>query len=93
MTGGAEPTPVPLSAIFSGDPASLSLIVTAAVNAPLNKGVMCPWIVQLAPAARLVTQLLANTNEDASAPVTDTLVIVSAVAPVLVTVTYCDALG
>jgi len=47
---------------------------------------------QLAPTARLVPQLFANTNEPASAPVTAMLVIVNAELPMLVMVTDCDPL-
>jgi len=49
-------------------------------------------MVQFAPAARLVPQEFAKTNEDASVPVTAMLVIVSVDPPVLVIVTDCDAL-
>ena len=52
----------------------------------------CPWIEQLAPAARLLPQEFANTNDDAFAPVTAMLVIDSGASPVLVKVTDCDAL-
>jgi len=48
--------------------------------------------VQLAPTASPVPQLFANTNEDASAPVTAMLLIVSAAVPLFVTVTDCDPL-
>ena len=75
-----------------GDPAAVSTRVTAAVSAPLDAGVKCPWIRQLAPAARLVPQLFANRNEEASAPVRLMLVMYSVAEPVLVMVTCCDAL-
>ena len=48
---------------------------------------------QFAPAAKLVPQLLANTNDEAFAPVTAMLVIVSVALPVLVNVTDFDALA
>ena len=63
-------TPVPVRAIDCGEPAALSLTVIAAVIGPKATGVKCPWIVQLAPAARLFPQVFAKTNEDAFAPVT-----------------------
>jgi hypothetical protein len=44
-------------------------------------------MVQLAPAARVASQLFANTNDEASAPVTLMLEIVSVASPVLVSVT------
>ena len=71
---------------------ALSVSVTAAVRAPAAAGAKCPWIEQFAPAARLVPQLFANTNEEASVPVTAMLVMPSVALPVLVKVTYSDAL-
>jgi hypothetical protein len=70
----------------------LSVIVIAAVMAPVVVGAKCPWIVQLAPAARLVPQLFANPKAEAFVPVTAMLVIDSGPPPVLVIVTVCDAL-
>ena len=64
----------------------------AAVNAPLTVGAKWPWMVQFAPAARLVPQLFAKTNEEAFAPVTPMLVMDKASLPVLVNVTDRDAL-
>ena len=49
-------------------------------------------MVQLAPAATLVPQLFANTNDDAPVPVTAMLVMDRAPVPVLVSVIDCDAL-
>ena len=72
--------------MFCGDPLALSVIVTAAVNVPVAVGAKCPWIEQLAPTARLVPQLFANTNCEAFVPVTATLVMLRAAAPVLVMV-------
>jgi len=85
VTGGVNP--VPLKAMLCGDVLPLSMIVTAAFNAPVVVGAKCPWIVQFAPTARLVPQLFANTKEDAFAPVTAILVIDNAVLPVFVMVT------
>ena len=87
------PRPVPVSATFCGEPPALSLMVMAAVSAPPVVGSKCPWMEQFAPAARLVPQLLANTNEEAFAPVTAILVIASVAVPVLVKVTLCDAVA
>ena len=50
-------------------------------------------MLQLDPAARLEPQLFANTNEDASAPLTWMPVIDSVPLPVFVKVTDCDALA
>jgi len=49
-------------------------------------------MVQLAPAATLVPQLLAKTNEDASAPVNAMLLMDKAEVPLLVSVTVCELL-
>jgi hypothetical protein len=49
-------------------------------------------MVQFAPIARLDPQLFANSNEEASAPVTAILVMASIELPVLVRVTLCEAL-
>ena len=69
------------------------MIVTAAENGPVAEGWKCPWIVQFAPIARLDPQVLANTNEDASVPVTAMLVIDKTEIPVFVSVTAWDWLG
>lgn len=50
-------------------------------------------MVQFAPTARLVPQLLANTNEEALVPVITMLEMDTAALPVLVTVTDCDPLA
>jgi hypothetical protein len=71
---------------------ALSVMVTAAANAPPAVGAKWPWMVQFAPAARLVPQLLANTNEDALAPVTAMLAIDKAALPLFVITTVCDPL-
>jgi hypothetical protein len=92
VTGAVGATPVPVNAIVCGEPAALSVIVIAAVFAPLAVGPKCPWMVQFAPTARLVPQVLANTNWDAPVPVTAMLVMVSAAVPVLVMVTVCEPL-
>jgi hypothetical protein len=90
-TAGAA-MPVPLNATECGDPLALSVMETAAVSAPAAVGAKCPWIVQFAPAARLVPQLLPNANEDAFVPVTATLEMVSVPLPMFVRVIDCDAL-
>jgi len=84
--------PVPLSETICGEPMALSVMVIAAVRAPVVVGPKCPWMVQFAPAARLDPQEFANTNDEASVPVTAMLVMVSVEPPVLVKVTFCDAL-
>jgi len=89
----AGPSPVPVKAMLCGDPEALSVIVTAALRAPPVTGAKCPWMLQLAPTATLVPQVFPNANEEASAPVTAMLVMVSVWLPVLVRVTYCDAVA
>ena len=84
--------PVPLREMLCGEPLALSVMVTAALSAPVVVGVKWPWMVQLAPPATLVPQLFANTNEEASVPVTAMLVMSKGAVPVLVSVTDCDAL-
>ena len=64
----------------------------AAVIAPAAVGAKWPWMAQFAPAAKLVPQPFANTNEEASAPVTAMLLMDRGAVPVLVSVTDCDAL-
>jgi len=66
--------------------------VMAAVSAPVVAGVKWPWIVQFAPAATLVPQPFANTNDEAFVPVTAMLAMFRIPVPVLVSVTDCDAL-
>jgi len=90
VTGGVSP--VPLSAMVCGEVLALSVMVIVANNAPVAVGAKCPWIVQLAATARLAPQLFANTNEEAPAPVTAMLVIVTAAVPLFVTVTVCEPL-
>jgi len=88
----AGPSPVPLSLIDCGEVLALSVMVIAAVNAPPVAGAKCPWMVQFAPTARLVPQVLAKTNEEALAPVTAILPIVNAAVPEFVMVTDCEPL-
>jgi len=82
--------PVPLSEMVCGDVVALSVIETVAVSTPAVVGAKYPWIAQLAPTARLVPQLFANTNDDASVPVRAMLVSDSADVPLFVTVTDCE---
>ena len=90
VAGVAPATPVPLNTMLCGELVAPSVMVTAAVNAPVVAGAKYPSIVQLAPAAKLLPQLFANTNEDAFAPVTAMLGIGKAAVPLFVIVTDCD---
>jgi hypothetical protein len=78
--------------MLCGEPVALSTTVTSGVSAPSAPGGKCPWIVQLAPAARLVPQLFANKNEDAPVPVTLMLVIDIVELALLVKAILCDPL-
>ena len=69
------------------------MIVTEAVSAPFTMGAKCPWMVQFAPAARLVPQLFANTNEEALVPVTAMLEIERVALPEFTKVTNFDAVA
>ena len=82
--------PVPVSAMLCGELPALSTMVTVAERPPVVAGVKWPWMVQLAPAARLVPQLLAITKEEASTPDTEMLVMDRAAPPVFVSVIDCD---
>ena len=70
----------------------MSVILMAAVSAPVAAGVKWPWMVQLAPAATPAPQLFANANEEALVPDTAMLAMDRAAVPVLVSVTDCEAL-
>ena len=88
LTSGC--TPVPLRVMLCGELLSLSMRTTDAVSAPVTVGAKCPWMMQLAPAARLAPQSLAKSNDEAFPPVTAMLVNEIAVPPVLVTLTCCS---
>lgn len=85
--------PVPFSAIDCGELLALSVMVMVADSAPVSVGVKCPWMVQLAPAARVEPQVSANRNDEAFGPVTVMPMIGTDDAPLLVRVTDCDALA
>jgi len=84
---------MPFKAMLCGELLALSVMVTAAVNAPVARGANSPWIVQLAPTARVVPQVLVDLNEDAFAAVTAMLLIAKGLVPVLVRVTDCEVLA
>jgi hypothetical protein len=89
----AGPTPVPVKAMLCGELVALSVMVMVAVRALGATGAKWPWMEQLDSEARLVGQLLANTNEEASAPATLMLEMVRAAPPKLVRVIDCDAVA
>ena len=84
--------PVPVRLTDCGLPVALSVTVTAAVGVPLALGVKVTLIVQLAPAATELPQVLIWEKSLALVPVTARLEIVSVVPPVLVSVTACALL-
>lgn len=84
--------PNPFREMYCGDVRALSVIAIVACSSPLSVGAKCPWMVQLAPPVRLVPQLFANTNEEASGPVTSILVKYSVAFPVFVRATSRDVL-
>lgn len=58
--GAVTPAPVPLKLAVCGEPLALSEIISAPVRVPTTDGVNVTEIVQLAPAATLVPQLLVS---------------------------------
>jgi hypothetical protein len=56
--GVLELAPVPLRATLCGEPVALSVMVSVPVRVPVVVGVKVTEIVQLAPAATLVPQVL-----------------------------------
>ena len=81
--------PVPDSEIFCGLPPPLSVIETAAVLAPVAVGVKVTLMVQLAPAATLVPQVLVWAKSLTLVPEIVTPIILRDVVPTLVRVTVC----
>ena len=69
---------------------AVSLIVTTAFKLPVAAGAKCPWMVHVAPGAKLDPQLFAMTNEEGFAPPTTMLLMPSVDVPVLVRVALCD---
>ena len=88
LTMGAGAAPVPVRLMVCGLPAMLSVIVTAPVRMPVAVGVNVTLMVQLAPAATDVPQVLVCMKS----PLATMLVTLSAAVPVLVSVTVCTAL-
>src|SRR5579859_1969960 len=80
--------PIPVSVTVCGLLAALSLTVRVPVCEPALRGLKTTLIVQLAPAARLVPQLLVWAN----GPVVAMLVMLIATVPVLVSVAVCAGL-
>ena len=83
----AGPVPVPVSAAVWGLFGALSVTVRVADLAPEAVGVKVTLIAQLAPAARLLPQVVVCEKSPPLEPVNVMLVIVKAVVPLLVSVT------
>jgi hypothetical protein len=79
---------MPVSGICCGLSGALSAIVREPNRRPADVGVKVTVIVQLAPALRLLPQLLVS----AKSPEAAIFETASAAAPVLVSVTVCGAL-
>jgi hypothetical protein len=90
LTAGATPVPVRLTAW--GLPLALSVIVTAALRAPVAVGLNVTLMVQLAAAATLVPQVLVWLKSPLFVPVMAMLVMLSAAVPVFERVTACAVL-
>ena len=95
VTAGAGVTPVPVSGRLCGLSAASSAILTLALRAPFAEGVKVTLRMQFAPAASvfgLMGQVFVWAKSPALVPLTETLVMVSAAVPLLVSVTVCAAL-
>jgi hypothetical protein len=90
VTVGATPVPVRLT--LCGLPLALSVTVSDAVRVPDADGVNVTLIVQLAPAATLLPQLLVWAKSPEFVPLTPMLEMLKVAFPVLETVTVCGAL-
>jgi hypothetical protein len=86
--GVEDCTPVPFWLMVCGDPAALSAMLTAPVRVPLAVGVNVTPMVQEAPAATELPQVLVS----AKSPLAEMLVMLSVPVPVLVSVEDWGAL-
>ena len=91
--GDAVELPVPPNETECGDPAAVSVIVTAALRDPAATGRNVTETLQEPKAATLVPQLLDCEKSPGFAPVIAMLEIESAIEPVLVSVKLCGVLG
>jgi hypothetical protein len=69
-TTGAVPVAVPARLTACGDPVALSATLSEAVREPADTGTNLTEILQLAPAANVVPQVVVSVNDDGSAPTT-----------------------
>jgi hypothetical protein len=92
LTAGPASAPVPLKLTVWGLPGALSEMLKVPPRVPAAVGVKVTLIVQLAPAATELPQLLLWAKSLASVPVTARLAILRVALPVLVRVTVCPLL-
>ena len=81
--------PAPLRLTVCGLPVALSVMVMAAVRLPAAAGIKLTWMVQLAPAATEVPQVLVCANSLLFVPVTAMPETFRAPVPLLLRVTVC----
>src|SRR5207244_8439377 len=82
--------PVPDNATFCGLPAALSLMLSAALRVPLAVGLKLTLIVQLAPAANELPQLVVREKSPALVPVIAMLLMVKLVVPTFVSTVFAE---
>jgi hypothetical protein len=88
---GVKTIPAPVRETPCGEPAALSAKLSVAVYALAAVGLKETETVQVAPAAKVVEQVVVCGKMDELLPVTETLVRVSATVPVFLRVTVCAA--
>jgi hypothetical protein len=93
LTEGAALVPVPVKLTVCGLPAALSEMLRVPLRVPVAVGVKVTVIVQSAPAATELPQLLVSAKSPALVPVTARLAILKMALPVLDRVTDCAVLG
>ena|ERR1700677_264356 len=84
--------PAPLSATVCGEPPASSATLSVAVKLAADAGENVMEMVQLAPAARLVPQVLVSAKSVGLVPTMPMLLMVSIALPVLVKAAVCAAL-
>lgn len=91
-TGSAPAFPVPMRVTVCGLPDALSVIVMAALRAPIAVGEKVTEMLQLKPALTALPQLFVCAKSPLLVPVTVRLVIVSLAVPVLLKLMTCAGL-
>jgi hypothetical protein len=93
LNGAPDETPFPLNATVCGLPGALSVIVRAADRAPAAVGLKVTLIVQVAPAATDVPQVLTAVKSVLLAPAITLADKLRTADPLLVILTACAALA